>query len=332
MPDACCLSNGTWLKSHVYMHCHLHYSFIVATMALKPNTVKQVRELWNEFEALFWDLIKKEVENGGLGADENDPRSQKRKKATAEYCKKLEALVRKDVPHFACVDGVHHAFDAILSPQCNPQDNGEAMPDDRPCLKCAWATPRTRARPSTSDETPIYCQECEDFMQASTEWKNRENAKASGSVVVLETLIGKGEQVVEHGAELASSMSKHTLPNPDAALKSDMRKAFAAACEMRNAAANDGEAITTGILALAEALVANQHTDEPMNSRIRTRSRSRSRSHNVNGTDKGKGEDEKREAKLHDRHDDEDTWSPISLTSLLSAETLAAMGGDDDMG
>ena len=72
-------------------------------------------------------------------------------------------------------------------------------------------------------------------MQASTEWKNRENAKASGSVVVLETLIGKGEQVVEHGAELASSMSKHTLPNPDAALKSDMRKAFAAACEMRNA-------------------------------------------------------------------------------------------------
>ena len=106
-------------------------------------------------------------------------------------------------------------------------------------------------------------------MQASTEWKNRENAKASGSVVVLETLIGKGEQVVEHGAELASSMSKHTLPNPDAALKSDMRKAFAAACEMRNAAANEGEAITTGILALAEALVANQHTDEPMN--IRTR-------------------------------------------------------------
>ena len=119
-------------------------------------------------------------------------------------------------------------------------------------------------------------------MQASTEWKNRENAKASGSVVVLETLIGKGEQVVEHGAELASSMSKHTLPNPDAALKSDMRKAFAAACEMRNAAANDGEAITTGILALGDALVANQHTNEPMNSRIRTRSRSRSRSHNVN--------------------------------------------------
>ena len=79
MPDACCLSNGTWLKSHVYMHCHLHYSFIVATMALKPNTVKQVRELWNEFEALFWDLIKKEVENGGLGADENDPRSQEKK-------------------------------------------------------------------------------------------------------------------------------------------------------------------------------------------------------------------------------------------------------------
>lgn len=171
-------------------------------------------------------------------------------------------------------------------------------------------------------------------MQASTEWKNRENAKASGSVVVLETLIGKGEQVVEHGAELASSMSKHTLPNPDAALKSDMRKAFAAACEMRNAAANDGEAITTGILALGDALVANQDTDEPMNSRIRTRSRSRSRSrsHNVNATDKGKGEEEQREAKLHDRHDDEDTWSPISLTSLLSAETLAAMGGDDDMG
>ena len=259
---------------------------------------------------------------------------RRKKKTTAEYCEKLEALVQKVVPHFACVHGMRDAFDAILSPQCNPQDNGEAMPDDRPCLKCAWATPRTRARPSTSDETPIYCQECEDFMQASTEWKNRENAKASGSVVVLETLIGKGEQVVEHGAELASSMSKHTLPNPDAALKSDMRKAFAAACEMRNAAANDGEAITTGILALAEALVANQHTDEPMNSRIRTRSRSRSRSrsHNVNATDKGKGEEEQREAKLHDRHDDEDTWSPISLTSLLSAETLAAMGGDDDMG
>ena len=158
-------------------------------MALKPNTVKQVRELWNEFDALFWVLIKEEVENGGL-----DPRSRKRKKATAEYCKKLEALVRKDVPHFACVDGVRRAFDAILSPQCNPQDNGEAMPDDRPCLKCAWATPRTRARPSTSDETPIYCQECEAFMQASTEWKNREKAKASESVVVLETLIGKGEQ------------------------------------------------------------------------------------------------------------------------------------------
>ena len=47
-------------------------------MALKPNTVKQVRELWNEFDALFWVLIKEEVENGGLGADENDPRSQKR--------------------------------------------------------------------------------------------------------------------------------------------------------------------------------------------------------------------------------------------------------------
>ena len=31
-------------------------------------------------------------------------------------------------------------------------------------------------------------------MQASTEWKNREKAKASESVVVLETLIGKGEQ------------------------------------------------------------------------------------------------------------------------------------------
>ena len=303
-------------------------------MALKPNTVKQVRELWNEFDEHRWVLIKKEVENGGIGAVENYPSVQKRKQARVEYCEKLEALVRKDVPHFACVDGVRRAFDAILSPQCNPQDNGEAMPDDRPCLKCAWATPRTRARPSTSDETPIYCQECEAFMQASTEWKNRENAKASGSVVVLETLIGKGEQVVEHGAELASSMSKHTLPNPDAALKSDMRKAFAAACEMRNAAANDGEAITTGILALAEALVANQHTDEPMNSRIRTRSRSRSRSrsHNVNATDKGKGEEEQREAKLHDRHDDEDTWSPISLTSLLSAETLAGMGGDDDMG
>jgi hypothetical protein len=84
-------------------------------------------------------------------------------------------------------------------------------------------------------------------------------------------------------------------------------------------------------LALADALVANQETEEPMNSRIRTRSRSRSRSHNVNGTDKGKGEEEKREAKLHDRHDDEDTWSPMSLTSLFSPETLAAMGGHDDM-
>jgi hypothetical protein len=315
------------------MHCHLHYSFIVATMALKPNTVKQVRELWNEFDAHWWVLINKEVENGGLGADENDPRSQKRKQAKAEYCEKLEALVQQDVPHFHVHDGVLDAFDAILSPQCNPQDNGEAMPDDKPtpCLKCAWKWPGTRARPSTSDETPIYCQECEAFMQASTEWKNREKAKASGSVVLLETLIGKGEQIVEHGAELGSSMSKHTLPNPDAALKSDMRKAFAAACEMRNAAANDGEAITTGILALADALVANQETEEPMNSRIRTRSRSRSRSHNVNGTDKGKGEEEKREAKLHDRHDDEDTLSPMSLTSLFSPDLLAAMGGHDDM-
>ena len=103
---------------------------------------------------------------------------------------------------------------------------------------------------------------------------------------------------------------------------------------MRNAAANAGEATTTGISAQGDELVANQDTDEPMNSRIRTRSRSRSRSrsHNVNATDKGKGEEEQREAKLHDRHDDEDTWSPISLTSLLFAETLAAMGGDDDMG
>ena len=272
-------------------------------MALKPNTVKQVRELKNKFDEHFWSLINKEVaENGKLGAEENDPGVQKRVQAIAEYCEKLEALVQQDVPHFAIWSGhgMRDAVDAILSPQCNPQDNGEAMPDDKPipCLKCAWATPRTRARPSTSDETPIYCQECEAFMQASTEWKNRENAKASGSVVVLETLIGKGEQVVEHGAELASSMSKHTLPNPDAALKSDMRKAFAAACEMRNAAAKAGEAITTGILALGDALVANQDTDEPMNSRIRTRTRSRSRSHNVNGTDKGKGEEEKREAMI----------------------------------
>ena len=49
-------------------------------------------------------------------------------------------------------------------------------------------------------------------MQASTEWKNRENAKASGSVVVLEILIGKGEQVVEHGAELADAHQALLVP------------------------------------------------------------------------------------------------------------------------
>ena len=101
MPGACCSSNRTWLKSQGSIA--IKTFFIVATMALKPDTANQVRELEKKFKNDMHSLIdagmEKELKKTGRLC-EQDPYVWKKQRLRIEYHENLQSSVQKDKPGF----------------------------------------------------------------------------------------------------------------------------------------------------------------------------------------------------------------------------------------
>ena len=213
-------------------------SFILGTMMrVKPATVEQVRDLHKQWTDHNHTLIRLDLAKNGKLGGANDPDGKKRLEVKKAYADQLVTLVKKDIPGFRLrwgYEGMCDAVRVITRPRFEVVDKNDPEQPDVPiwCLQCgAWERPV----PFTSDETPIYCENCELYEKSTTIWQNHMKAMASGS---------------KYGCR---------IPTPDAALKDEMRSAFAAAVKTTNTA------------------IAS--TEEPTISQIQTRSRSRSRPH-----------------------------------------------------
>ena len=149
-------------------------SFILGTMMrVKPATVEQVRELHKQWTDHNRTLIALEfAKNGKLGGA-NDPDVQKRLQVRKDYADKLVTLVKKDIPGFRLrwgYEGMRDAVRVITRPRFKVVDKNDPEYSDVPiwCQKCG---PRERPVPFTSDETPIYCENCEAYEKTKTIWQ-----------------------------------------------------------------------------------------------------------------------------------------------------------------
>ena len=132
----------TWLKSQGAIA--IKTCFIVATMALKPDTANQARELEKKFKNDMHSLIENEFKKTGWLC-ERDPDVREKRRLREEYHTNLQSLVQQDKPNFIIPLG----FLTIT---------GEAFSTTRPRSRSRSSPPVSEVPSAAKDKVTKHCE------------------------------------------------------------------------------------------------------------------------------------------------------------------------------